>query len=177
MTDITDKIAGLFAAARAASIDADQLLGSVATNLEALHIPPQATTTASTSRPVLSAGLARRPVRAESLRQAAARLGLDGVSIKRLLANGDLQAVTVGGTLAIPTWQYDAGSPSGLVPHIRAVLAAAEGRLSWIELAIIMATPQTALIAEADHNIVEWLHFGFPVDSALAVIRMEGRHD
>ena len=179
MSKLSDLIDDLDAVTRAARVDKEMLFRRLVARAEGIHVPPRSP---APSHPVsdeethariqlmTAAPFARALVLTVSLAEAVIALDSDERLVNILLENGGLQGVNIDGRLHIPEWQFDWSSPSGLLPGLGMILTAAEGRFTWIELAIFMQTPQPGLLGLGDLNIVEWLHQCHPIGPVLDIV-------
>lgn len=89
--------------------------------------PAEAVAATVTSHRILAQ--ARERVLADSLSrgEAAARLGVGPQRVSRLVDDGELIALTDGGQLRLPAWQFHPDTPRGRLPGLAEVAAAHAG--------------------------------------------------
>ncbi|KGJ72072.1 hypothetical protein GY21_17905 [Cryobacterium roopkundense] len=86
------------------------------------------------------------------------------------VAEGRLYAVEISGRFRFPVWQFDAGSPSKLLPGLTAIAQVMSPRWSWQSVAGFMATPQTSLVAEGPKTPAQWLRDGGDVHDVIEIV-------
>lgn len=177
MSRLTDRLAELDLAVREAGLDREVLLQRAAFRLEGTYIAPRSPRLVGRleppAHPRLTAPFARRTIVTLALGEVADILRVEDEYVDSLIVAGELQAVSIHGHWHVPEWQMNADSTTGLLPGLARILEAARGRLDWIQLAVLMVTPQPELVASSPLSIVEWLHWRRPIGPALSVVRAE----
>lgn len=104
-----------------------------------------------------------------SAESAALFLHLDEASLNRAVENGELYAVDVAGHRRFPSWQFSLSSPGKLLPHLAEIIALLRER-NWISVSGLMATPQTAMVAEGRQTPVEWFRSGGGIEALERIV-------
>jgi len=97
-------------------------------------------------------------------------LGWNESDVTDAAADGRLYAIEISGRLRFPAWQFDAGSPSKLLPGLTQMLGIITPRWDWQSAAGFMATPQRNLVAQGRKTPIQWLRDGGDFDDVREIV-------
>ncbi|HEV7949041.1 MAG TPA: hypothetical protein VGP24_04660 [Glaciihabitans sp.] len=133
-----------------------------------------AETSASVSRGTLQLGTAEwwlsRLLSTMSLEEVTGYLDWSEEEVRNAIDDGRLEAIEISDRLRFPTWQFDAASPEKLLPGLTEILAALDPGYRWYSTAALMATPQSALVAEGRKTPAQWLRDGGDVAAVQEIL-------
>ncbi|MEB0287130.1 hypothetical protein QN355_11255 [Cryobacterium sp. 10S3] len=97
-------------------------------------------------------------------------LGWNESDVSDAAADGRLYAIEVSGRRRFPVWQFDAASPSKLLPGLTSMIGIMTPRWHWQSAAGFMATPQRDLVALGRKTPIQWLRDGGDVDDVREIV-------
>lgn len=133
-----------------------------------------AKTSASVNRGSLQFGAAEVGLFAlfetESMETVTGFLSWNEDAVRASVSEGRLYAIELSGQLRFPTWQFDVGSPTKLLPGLAEIIRVITPRWRWQIVAGFMSTPQSSLVAEGRKTPVEWLRDGGAISEVTQIV-------
>jgi len=97
-------------------------------------------------------------------------LGWNEGVVRTAVAEGHLYAIEISGRLRFPTFQFNVGSPSKLLPGLAELIAVITPRWPWQSAAGFMATAQSSLVGEGRMTPFQWLRDGGDVNNVTEIV-------
>lgn len=97
-------------------------------------------------------------------------LGWSEGVVRTAAAEGHLYAIEISGRLRFPTWQFQAGSPTKLLPGLTEMIAVISPRWDWRSATGFFNTPQEDLVGEGRKTPTQWLRDGGNVDEVIKIV-------
>lgn len=104
-----------------------------------------------------------------SAESAALFLHIDEAALNQAVEDGELYAVDIAGHKRFPSWQFSLSSPGKRLPHLAEIIPLVREQ-NWISVSGLMATPQTAMVAERCQTPVEWFRSGGGIEALERIV-------
>lgn len=90
--------------------------------------------------------------------------------VRTAVAEGRLYAIEISDRLRFPTFQFQAGSPTKLLPGLTEMIAVISPRWDWRSAIGFFNTPQEDLVGEGRKTPVQWLRDGGDVNDVIEIV-------